>query len=172
MSLHAVALAFGLLAGGVDPTPSGDAPLSETEKSFIDAIAATDRAQIELSKAVATRSAQPAVRKLARRIADEDTANYHDLFAIALAKHYAVAPQLDERHRDALDRVRHARTRKALEHAYLDALMLDQTNAAEMLQRIADDGKDAHLAQYARDTLQLVRKQQHAVHEIAGDQRG
>jgi len=172
MSLPAVALAFGLVAGGVAPTPSGDAALSETEKSFIDAIAATDRAQIELCKAVAARNAQPAVRKLAKRIADEDTANYHDLFAIALAKHYAVAPQMDDRHRAALDRVRHAPSRKAVEQAYLDALLLDQTTAAEMLERIAEDGKDSHLAQYARDTLLLVRRQQRAVHEVAGDQRG
>jgi len=174
MSLHNAVMAISLLVGGTEPAPGGAdaATLNDMDKSFIDAIAAADRAEMELSRSVAERSAHPAVRRVAQAILAEDATNYHDLFKLCLARRYAIAPQLDERHRDVLRRVRTSATRNDSAHAYLDALLVDEARTSEMLERISSDATDGELARFAVQTAEMLRRHQQLVHELVVDSRG
>src|SRR4051812_33434979 len=163
MSLHTTLMAVSLLAGGVDhaPTDATSSALNDTEKSFIDAIAAADRAEMELSRAVVARTANPAVRRLARTILDEDAANYHALFTICLNKTYAIAPQLDDRHREALRQLQDAAAKdNGVEHTYLQTIRMDKAGISEILQRISTDATDGELTRFAAGTLTMVQKHQ------------
>lgn len=172
MSLQATFMAASLFVGGADHAPASDA-LSDMEKSFVDVVAAADRAEMELSRAAA-HSSKPAVRRLARTLLDEDAANYHDLFRLCLTKTYAIAPQLDERHREALQRLQASAATQdgAMEQTYIDTIRLDQADLSGILERISSDATDGELSRFAAVTLAMVQKHQLMLHELAANTRG
>jgi len=176
MSLQATLMAMGLfVGGGADrvAAETSDVALNDTEKSFIDVVAAADRAEMELSRAIASRTSKPGVRKLARTILSEDAANYHELFRLCLTKTYAIAPQLDERHREALRRLQAAPAHdEGLEQTYLDTIRLDKADLSEVLERISSDATDGELSRFAAGTLAMVQKHQLMLHELAANTRG
>ena len=124
----AIAFATSVCAIAAATEPAQE--LGEREKSFVDQIAANDLAEIELSKLIRTKTASAAVRRLARTILTEDTANYEQVFKLCLRRQYAIAPQLDERHRQLLREVRAARSSRALGRKYIDTLLVDDDHTA------------------------------------------
>jgi len=176
MSLQATLMAMGLFVGGGADNVSmdaADAGLNDTEKSFIDVVAAADRAEMELSKAIAARTSKPGVRNFARTILSEDAANYHELFRLCLTKTYAIAPQLDDRHREALRRLQVATVQgDALEQTYLDTIRLDKADLSEVLERISSEATDGELSRFAAGMLTMVQKHQLMLHELAANTRG
>ena len=137
-------------------------------------IAAADRAEMELSRAIAARTTKSGVRRLARTILDEDAANYRDLFALCLAKTYAIAPQLDDRHRAALNRLQNPAQpeSEALEQTYLETIRLDKADVSGVLERISNDATDGELTRFAADTLAMVQRHQSMLRAFASKTRG
>jgi len=181
MSLQATLMAMGLfVGGGADhlATETSDVGLNniglnDSEKSFIDVVAAADRAEMELSKAIASRTSKPGVRRLARTILSEDAANYNELFRLCLTKTYAIAPQLDERHREALRRLQAVPApNDGLEQTYLDTIRVDKADLSEVLERISSDATDGEVSRFAAGTLAMVQKHQLMLHELAANTRG
>ena len=142
--------------------------LGEREKSFVDQIAANDLAEIELSKLIRTKTASAAVRRLARTILTEDTANYEQVFKLCLRRQYAIAPQLDERHRQLLREVRAARSNRALGRKYIDTLLVDDSYMDGLLVALAatkplpDD-----LERFASDSAQMIARHERMARELA-----
>jgi predicted outer membrane protein len=179
MSLHTTLMAMSLFVGGADQAPGDVSPLDDMEKSFIDTIAAADRAEMELSRAIVARSTKPSVRRLARVLLNEDAANYHELFRLCLTKTYAIAPQLDERHREALRRVQYNAPANAadgngreIEQTYLDTIRVDKADISGVLERVSSDATDGELSRFAADTLAMVQKHQQLLHELNSNTRG
>jgi predicted outer membrane protein len=171
-------MAMSLFVGGADQAPGDVSPLDDMEKSFIDTIAAADRAEMELSRAIVARSTKPSVRRLARVLLNEDAANYHELFRLCLTKTYAIAPQLDERHREALRRVQYNPAPNApgsageIEQTYLDTVRVDKADISGILERISSGATDGELSRFAADTLAMVQKHQQLLHELNSNTRG
>lgn len=144
--------------------------LGEREKSFVDQIAAKDVAEIELSKLIRTRTASAALRRLARTVLTEDTANYEQLFKLCLRRQYAIAPQLDERHRELLRELRAARSSRALGRKYIDTLLVDESHMDGLLVTLAatkplpDD-----LERFASDSAQMIARHERMARELASD---
>jgi len=149
---------------GAEPTPE----FGEREKTFVDRMAAKDLAEIELSKAIKGKSSSAAVRRLARAILADDSANYEQLFKLCLRRHYAIAPQLDERHRRLLAEIRAARSSRALGRKYVDTLLLEEDRIAPELTRLAaDKGLPQDLEQFASNSAQMIARHERMVRELA-----
>ena len=179
MSLHTTLMAMSLFVGGADQAPGDVSPLDDREKSFIDTLAAADRAEMELSRAIAARSTKPGVRRIARVLLNEDAANYQALFRLCLTKTYAIAPQMDERHRAVLRRMQKGAATTAgaagqddIEQTYLDTVRLDKAGLSDVLERISSDATDGELSRFAAQTLAMVQKHQQLLHELNANTRG
>lgn len=147
-----------------DLTP---AELGETEKSFVDRMAAKDLAEIELSKAIKAKSSSAAVRHLARTLLADDTSNYERLFKLCLRRHYAIAPQLDERHREVLRQVRAARSSSALGRKYVDTLLVDQDAMDSVLVGLAGKPLASDIEQFASDSAQMIARHEQMARALA-----
>jgi len=142
--------------------------LGEREKSFVDQIAAKDLAEIELSKLIKTKTASAAVRRLARTILADDTANYEQLFKLCLRRQYAIAPQLDERHRQLLRELRAARSSRALGRKYIDTLLVDESRMDGLLVTLAQDQPlPDDLERFASDAAQMIARHERMARELA-----
>ena len=151
-------------AGAAEPAPE----FGEREKTFVDRMAAKDLAEIELSKSIKGKSASAAVRRLARTILADDTANYEQLFKLCLRRQYAIAPQLDDRHRTLLAEIRAARSSRALGRKYIDTLLLEQDRIdAELTQLAQNKALPPDLEQFASDSAQMIARHERMARELA-----
>lgn len=164
---NALLLALALAASAAGAFAQGPAQLGEREKTFLDQVAARDLAEIELSKLIRVKSASRAVRRLARTILADDTANYERLFQLCLRREYAIAPQLDERHRQLLAQVRSARSGTALGRKYVDTLLVDQASLETLLVELATHAPAGDIEQFASDTAQMNARHEQMARALA-----
>jgi predicted outer membrane protein len=156
-------------AGGAAPRENASAAaveLSDAEKSLIDAIAANDIAEIELSKLAKIKSESRTLREFAQTIIDDDSANYAALFKLCLQQRNPIAPQLDERHREILRRLRTTSASGVFGRRYLDTIMLDQTERHARLEQTSADALNDELAQFAAATQQMVEKHEQMARDL------
>jgi len=78
------------------------AEISDTDKVFLDTMAATDAAEIELSRAVASQALSPQVRDFAQTIASDHGENYQALLDLCRDKNHVIAPRIDAMHGDVI----------------------------------------------------------------------
>jgi predicted outer membrane protein len=155
-------------AGGAAPRQDvaiNAVEMSDTERSLIDAIAAHDVAEIELSKLAKNRSESRAMREFAQTIIEDDSANYVVLFKLCLQQRNPIAPQLDERHREILNRLRTTAASGIFGRRYLDTIMLDQTERRARLETSGDMIND-EVAQFAATTLQMIEKHEQMARDL------
>jgi putative membrane protein len=143
------------------------AEISDADKVFLDTMAASDTAEIELSRIVAAQALSPQVRDFAQTIASDHSENYQALLGLCRDKKYAVAPRVDAAHGEVMARLRSADTPEAAERAYLDAVAVDQANIDSLLERIAGNSNDADIARFAADTLSAVKNHEDSAKQLA-----
>jgi predicted outer membrane protein len=161
-------LALAFCAHGWAATGSaGGIELTDAEKSFLDAVAASDMAETQLSKAALAKSSTSAVLNLAQEIADDHSANYQTLVALCGDKKYAIAPQLDERHRILLLKLQSTDSADAVNRIYLDAIATDQSDLDSVLERISGNSNDSDISRFAADTLATVKKHEEVARNLA-----
>lgn len=165
--LLTIALALGRGGGVSAANDSAASEFGEREKNFVDQVAARDFAEIELSKLIKVKSRSAAVRHLARTILADDNANYDRLFKLCLRRHYAIAPQLDERHRELLQQVRAARSGATLGRKYIDTLLVDQASADASLTGLAEQPLPSDIEQFASDTAQMIARHEQLARALA-----
>jgi predicted outer membrane protein len=144
-----------------DPAPQ----LSDTEKSFVDAIAANDLAEMRMSKLIQQKSSSKSVRRLAATVLADDTANYEKLFKLCLRRQYPISAQLDERQGAIVQQLRSTRSH-ALGRKYLDALLVDQAGLAKLLKSVAQHELGNDVEQFASDSAQMVERHAQAAREL------
>jgi putative membrane protein len=160
----AMALAIGL---GVVALSTAHAEVSDADKVFLDTMAASDTAEVELSRIVAAQALSPQVRDFAQTIASDHSENYQALLELSRDKKYAVAPRGDATHGLAMAKLRSADSPEAAERAYLDAIAADQANIDSLLEQIAGNSNDADIARFAADTLTAVKKHEDSAKQLA-----
>ena len=72
-------------------TSTARAEISDADKAFLDTMAASDMAEIELSRVATSQSLSPQVRDFAQTIASDHGANYQALLTLCSDKKYAIA---------------------------------------------------------------------------------
>jgi predicted outer membrane protein len=142
-------------ASAAEAPQDSTAQLSDTEKSFVDAIAANDLAEMQMSKLIGQKSSSKSVRRLAQTILTEDTANYEQLFKLCLRRHYAISAQLDERQRSIVQELRDAHSH-VLGRKYLDAILVDESGLDKLLAGVAQHELDNDVEKFASDSAQMI----------------
>ena len=127
--------------------------LTDTDKAFLDAVAASDVAEVELSRAVLARLQTPAVNSLAQAITSDHNENYQALVDLCRQKQYAVAPQLDAYHGEVLRKIKGAPSAEAAERIYVDTVSADQSALDGLLEQTAGNSNDTEVARFASDLL-------------------
>src|SRR6476659_6184906 len=102
-----VAIGVGLI--------SARAEISDTDKVFLDTMAASDTAEVELSRIVAAQALSPQVRDFAQTISSDHSENYQALLALCRDKKYAVAPRVDPAHGEVMRKLQSADSPEAAE---------------------------------------------------------
>jgi len=155
-----LATCFGLGAS------NARAEISDADKAFLDAMAASDMAEIELSRAATSQSLSPPVRDFAQTIAADHDENYRALRALCSDKKYAIAPRIDAAHGEAMRRVSSADSPQAAERAYLDAIAADQAAIDSLLEKTAGNSNDAEISRFAADTLTAVKNHEDSAKQL------
>jgi len=143
------------------------AEISDTDKVFLDTMAATDAAEIELSRAVASQALSPQVRDFAQTIASDHGENYQALLDLCRDKNHVIAPRIDAMHGDVIGKLRSADSPLAAERAYLDAIAADQAAIDDPLEKIAGNSNDSDMARFASATLTAVKNYEDSVKQLA-----
>jgi len=159
----AMALAIGLGLGA----STARAEISDADKTFLDAMAASDNAEVELSRIAAAQALSPQVRDFAQTIASDHGENYRALLELCSDKKYAIAPRVDAMHGEAMRKLGNADSPEAAERAYLDAIAADQANIDSLLEKMAGNSNDADIARFAADTLTEVKKHEDSAKQLA-----
>jgi putative membrane protein len=159
----AMALAIGLGLG----MSNARAEISDTDKVFLDTMAASDTAEVELSRIVAAQALSPQVRDFAQTISSDHSENYQALLELCRDKKYAVTPHGDAAHGEVMLKLRSADSPEAAERAYIDAIAVDQANIDSLLEKMAGNSNDADIARFAADTLTAVKKHEDSAKQLA-----
>ena len=155
-------LAAGLGLG----TTTARAEISDADKAFLDTMAASDLAEVELSRIAASQALSPQVRDLAQTIASDHNENYQALLQLSSNKKYAIAPR-DSTHGEAMLKLHSADSPEAAERAYLDAVAVDQATIDSLLEKISGNSNDADIKRFAADTLIAVKHHEDAAKQLA-----
>ena len=143
------------------------AEISDTDKVFLDTMAANDMAEVELSRIAASQALSPQVRDLAQTISSDHNQNYQALLALCRDKKYAIAPRVDATHGEVMIKLRSADSPEAAERAYVDAIAVDQANIDSLLEKIAGNSNDADISRFATDTLTAVKNHEDSAKRLA-----
>jgi putative membrane protein len=148
-------------------TRTACAEISDADKAFLDTMAASDMAEIELSRVAASQALSPQVRDFAQTIASDHGENYQALLALCSDKKYAIAPRVDATHGEVARRLRSADSPEAAERAYLDAIAADQATIDSLLEKTAGNSNDADIARFAADSLTAVKNHEDSAKQLA-----
>jgi len=141
--------------------------LTDTDRAFLDAVAASDVAQVELSRAALPRLQTPAANHLAQTITSDHNANYQALLDLCRQKQYVIAPQLDTYHGELLRRIRDAASTEAAERIYIDAVSADQSALNSLLEQTAGNSNDTEIARFASDLLTTVKSHSSTAQQLS-----
>jgi putative membrane protein len=167
MKSTALLTTMAVVAGLGLGTTTACAEISDADKAFLDAMAASDMAEIELSRAATSQALSPQVRDFAQTIASDHGENYQALLALCSNKKYATAPRVDATHGEAMRRLRGADSPEAAERAYIDAVAVDQATIDSLLEKTAGNSNDADIARFAADTMTAVKNHEDSAKQLA-----
>lgn len=145
--------------------------LTDSDKAFLDAIATSDVAEVELSRAALARLQTPAVNSLAQAITSDHNQNYQALVDLCRQKQYAVAPQLDAYHGEVLRKINAAPSAQAAEQIYIDAVTADQSALNGLLEQTAGNSNDTEVARFASDLLTMVKSHAATAEQLSASSR-
>ena len=152
-----------IFAGGA----AANAQLTDTDKAFLDTVAAGDVAAVELSRAALPHLRTPAVNGLAQTVTSDHNENYQALMDLCRQKQYAVAPQLDAYHADLLRKIQATASSDAVERIYVDAVTADQSALNSLLEQTAGNSNDTEIARFASSLLAMVKSHEAAAEHLA-----
>jgi predicted outer membrane protein len=142
------------------------AEVSNADKAFLDAMAASDMTEVELSRLVTSQPLSSQVRDFAQTLAVDHTENYQALLDLCNEKNYTVAPRIDAAHGEVMRKLRAAGSPEAAAHAFLDAVSSDQSALDSLLEQIAGNSNDAEIARFAADTLAAVKNHEESAKQL------
>ena len=143
------------------------AEISDADKAFLDTMAATDMAEVELSRMAVSQALSSPVRDFAQTIASDHGENYQALVDLCRDKKYAVTPRIDATHGVVMGKLRSADSPEAAERAYVDAIAADQAAIDSLLEKTAGNSNDADIARFAADTLAVVKNHEDSAKQLA-----
>ena len=143
------------------------AEISDADKAFLDAMAASDLAEVELSRVSASHTLSPQVRAFAQTVGSDHDENYQALLDLCRDKKYAVAPRMDPAHAGVVLKLRNADSPQAAERVYLDAIGTDQAAIDSLLEKTSGNSNDADIGHFAADTLVVVKNHEASARQLA-----
>ncbi len=127
---------------------SADTSLSHSDKSFVKKAAKSGFEEVDISRVVAARTANPQVRAFAQKMVDDHSSANEALATLATSK------GVDLPAKDTDDASKWSdKSGKDLDEDYMDKMVSDHKDAVALFQKEADKGDDADIKAFARDTL-------------------
>ena len=139
------------------PTQFGE-PVGSAERTFIAEAAANGLAEIDASRMMAARSADPGVKSYARQLEREHLSTNDKLKRIAEGKGIALPVIASKETKDLLDRLRGLPAVEG-DQAFVREFGIETHNKAIMLfEKEAKEGQDPQLRAFAEQTLPRLRE--------------
>jgi putative membrane protein len=142
--------------GGQPPATVQKGMLDQQELTFIKEASAGRTAEIELSK-IATKSANPEVKRFAERMVRDHTAAGTELTRIATELGVAAPTALDVNHQKIRDQLQSMHG-PAFDRQYMEVMVDDHDQAVKLFDQEASSGHDARLKQFAQTTLPTIEE--------------
>jgi putative membrane protein len=131
---------------------SAETSLSHADKSFIEKAAKCSTGEADISRVIADRTQNPAVRTFAQKMVDDHGSANKALATLAASKGVELPAK------DMADANKwSSKSGKGLDEDYMDKMVSDHKDAVELFQKEADKGEDAETKAFARDTLPTLQ---------------
>lgn len=127
--------------------------------AFVAAAAHRGLAYVELGELALQRGRHPEVKRLARRLVDDNLQSYETLLWLVAGTDTEAPKTLDLEQRGIKSRLA-SLSGAAFDRAYLDALRRNQTRDIALYRTYADKGTDPDLKSWAADRLLALRRHQ------------
>jgi putative membrane protein len=138
---------------------SSDAKTPSPKTAFVNSAAHRGLSYVELGELALQRGQHPEVKRLARRLIDDNARSYEDLLWLVAGTDTEAPKTLDLEQRGIKSRLA-SLSGAAFDRAYLDALRTNQIRDIALYRTYAASGDDPDLKSWAADRLLTLRKQQ------------
>lgn len=157
LSLLLTAMLGGKQVYGEENNSTG----SEDIKQFLQNAAASDEAEIQLSRLATQRSTTAAVKSFAQKMIEEHTENAKEVKALATKKNVHALAEMDKKHQEILEELRTTDPSK-VDKYYVDAMIDDHEDAVKLYEE-GTKSKDSDIRDFAKKKLPTLKNH----HEMA-----
>lgn len=160
-----------LLAAAIVLTSSGTLLAADkADEEFVAKAAQCGMAEVKLGQMATERAANADVKKFGQRMVDDHTKANKELVRVADQKKIVVPSELDKKHQGVIDEL--AKLKGAdFDRVYLQHMVKGHTEAVQLFENQAKNGRDAELKTFAANTLPTIKEHLEHVKKLAGSER-
>lgn len=146
------------VASAADPATkaSGPSTLSRDDMQFFQKAAQTGMLEVQAAAIASTRALAPTTKTFADTMAIEHGANNDALKALATSKGVTLPAQMDEKHREVLEKLQKEETKEFDKH-YAEVMREGHKEAIELFKETAKESKDSDIRAFANSTLPTLQ---------------
>lgn len=131
--------------------------LSKQDREFVDKASQGGLLEVRLGQLAQERAQHMEVKKFGQRMVDDHSAANKRLIAIAQQKGINVSQELDEKHRDVVDKLS-KKTGAEFDKDYMSEMVDDHERDVKEFEKASKELKDADLKSFASTTLPTLRE--------------
>ena len=135
---------------------SGPSTVSKDDMEFFQKAAQTGMLEVQAAAIASTRALAPATKSFAGTMTTDHSANNDALKALAVSKGVTLPAQLDEKHRELLEKLQKEEP-KEFDATYAEAMTAGHKEAIELFKETAKETKDADIRTFAKSTLPTLQ---------------
>lgn len=154
----------GPAAGG----PTANEPVAASDRSFVNSAASSGLAEVEASRYVAEKTANPDLKNYATQMAREHTSANDELMRIAGTKGLTVPTTVDGEAKGLLDKLRNSSGDQSDRNFVQDFGVDAHQKAIQLYETQARDGRDPELRAFAERTLPKLREHLTMAEQLQG----
>jgi putative membrane protein len=136
---------------------TGPSTLSRSDMKFFQKAAQTGMFEVQAAAIATSRALAPATKDFASRMATEHEANDEALKELATSKGVTLPTQLDENHREVLEKLQKEES-KEFDERYAKVMREGHKEAIELFKETAKESKDADIRAFATSTLPVLQQ--------------
>lgn len=138
-----------------------------SDQQFVDFAAQTDMVEANLGQLAQDVAAAQNVKDYGKMVADDHTADYHQLEDAAKQAGLTVPTAIDAEHNKMLIGPMHQLKGKDFDHKYIDAMIKGHTEAVAIYKKEAMDAQNEAIKNYADMAVPVLEKHLDAAKDIA-----
>ena len=140
--------------------------LSQKGEKFAKEAAMGGMAEVALGKLAQQNSQDDEVKEFGARMVQDHGAANRELMAIVAAKDFSVPQQLDQKHKQVVDKLSKMRGAE-FDRAYMKEMVEDHDKTVKKFRQAAQNLDDANLKTFAQKTLPILEQHQQMAHELS-----